>query len=87
MLTESQCNANQKYFENLIKITKAWAHLDTHITYEIVDDKFVLDTKQKLSHFCNMCSLDWILRNTNVSSISNKDQHVILKKFYNQRGF
>ena len=87
MLTKNKTRANIEFFENMAKITKVWIHQDTLIRYEIVNNKYILDTPEKLMTFCKLCSLEWVIRNTDFSSNTKETERGIFLYFIKNRGW
>ena len=82
-----ECNDNEKFYENIAKMTKIFVHKDTGNIYEIKLNKYFLDTQFKLFEFCKWCSLDWVVRNTDFSSIPNNERIKVFLFFQNEREF
>jgi hypothetical protein len=87
MLTKNKTRANIEFFENMAKITKVWIHQDTLIRYEIVNNKYILDTPEKLFELCKLSSLEWVMRNTDFSVVSNDERYRIFYFFTKERGW
>lgn len=90
MLTKSNCDANQVYYEKTARQINdggMFIHKDTGDCYIIKNNKYVLDTKQKLSNFCAWCSIAWVMRNTDFSSVNNADKHTVFTSFMKSRRF
>jgi hypothetical protein len=84
MLTKLECDANEKYYENIAKMTKMFIHKDTGNVYQVVNGKYVLDNPEKLFEFCKWCSLEWVMRNTDFSSV---EWLRVFHFFKEERGF
>ena len=87
MLTKLQCGVNEKFYENMSKMTKTFIHKDTGNIYDIKLNKYILDTPEKLFEFSKWCSLEWVIRNTDFTSVSNYERLTIFIFFQKERGF
>jgi hypothetical protein len=87
MLTKLKCDANEKFYDNIANISEMWIHKDTGNVYKINKNKYVLDNPKKLFEFCKWCSLEWVIRNTDFTPLSNYERLNIFLFFQKERGF
>jgi len=88
--TESECNINGLYFENITKIMNdggIWKHKDTDLSYIIKDKKFQIKTGKELFNMLQLTTLMWVMRNTDFTPVSNHERIYIFLHFQKERGF